>query len=75
MQNGKKLKGWVKESSEIKVDRENLKKEIDNMKTTIKTLQIEVDRILKALDMKSHGDEFRERMNKAEKRSTNDIVL
>jgi hypothetical protein len=68
MQNGKKLKGWEKETSDIKINWEIMSKEIDNMKTTLKTLQIEVDRILKKLEMKSSGDEFRERMVKAEKR-------
>ncbi|MFX0083223.1 MAG: hypothetical protein ACFE94_15875 [Candidatus Hodarchaeota archaeon] len=75
MQNGKKLKGWVKETSEIRVDRENLKKEIDILNTAVKKLQIEVDRILKALNMKSYGEEFRERMEKAEKRQSNEIIL
>jgi hypothetical protein len=75
MQNGKKLKGWAKETSEIKVDGENLRKEIDSIKMAIKTLKLEVERILKALDMKSYGDEFRERMDKAEKRYSHDVVL
>ncbi|MFX1529871.1 MAG: hypothetical protein ACFFBC_02035 [Promethearchaeota archaeon] len=75
MQDGKKLKGWEKETSDIKIDRENLKKEIDNINVTIKKLQIEVERILKALNMKSYGDELRERMDKAEHRHSNEIVL
>ncbi len=75
MQDGKKLKGWEKETSEIKVDGTLIKKEIDTMKTTIKTLQLEVERILKALNMKSYMEEFRERMDKAEKRYTHDVIL
>lgn len=65
MQNVKKLKGWEKETSDIKLNWESLKKELDEMKTTIKTMQIEVNRILKALGMKSYGDELRERMENA----------
>jgi len=75
MQNSKKLKEKVKETSDIRVDWENMKKEIDSMKTAIKMLQTEVDRILKALEMKSYGEEFRERMDKAGKRNINEIVL
>jgi len=68
MQNGKKLKGWEKETLGIKVNWEIMKKEIDSMKTDLKTLQIEVDRILKKLEMKSSGEEFRQRMAKSEKK-------
>ena len=70
MQNGKKLKGWAKESSDIRVDGQNIRKEIDSLKTVIKILQIEVEKILKKLDMKSHGEEFRDKMVKTENRST-----
>ena len=65
MQNVKKLKGWEKETSDIKMNWEDLKKELDGMKTALKTMQIEVNRILKALGMKSYGDELRERMENA----------
>jgi hypothetical protein len=75
MQDSKKLKGWAKETSEIKLDGANIKNEIESMKTTIKTLQLEVERILKALDMKSYMEEFRERMDKVEKRYSHDVTL
>lgn len=68
MQGSKKLKGWEKESVDIKVDGQNIRKEVDTIKTTLKMLQNEVDRILKALGMKTHGEELRERMELAEKR-------
>lgn len=70
MQDGKKLKGWAKETSDIRVDGQNLRKEIDSLKTSLQTLQIEVDRILKKLDMKTYNEELRERMSKAENRYT-----
>ncbi|MHA1916453.1 MAG: hypothetical protein ACW986_14125 [Promethearchaeota archaeon] len=68
MQEGKKVKGWVKETSDIRLFGESMKKEIDRMNGMLKTLQNEVDRILKALDMKSYSEELRERMFKAEKK-------
>ncbi len=68
MHNGKKLKGWEKETSDIKVDGQNIRKEIESIKTILKTLQIEVERILKKLDMKSSGEEMRDRMFKSENR-------
>ncbi|MHA1883960.1 MAG: hypothetical protein ACW96S_02815 [Promethearchaeota archaeon] len=71
MQNSKKVKGWVKETSDIRVFGEDMKKEIDKMNSVLKSLQIEVDRILKALDMKSYSEELREKMIKVEKRHTN----
>ena len=71
MQHSKKSKERVKETSDIRVDWENMKKKIDSMNTTLKMLQIEVDRILKALEMKSYGEEIREGMDKGEKKYTN----
>jgi len=71
MQNNKKVKGWVKETSDIRVSGETMKKEIDRINTMLKTLQIEVDRILKALEMKSYSEELRERMVATEKRYSN----
>ncbi|MFX1456388.1 MAG: hypothetical protein ACFFDB_13520 [Promethearchaeota archaeon] len=70
MQEGRKLKGWAKESSDIRADGQNIRKEIEILKTNFQTLQIEVDRILKKLDMKSYNEELRERMTKAEHRTT-----
>lgn len=69
MQNGKKLKGWAKETSDIKIDGQNIRKELEDIKTNIKTLQIEIERILKTLAMKSYGEELRERMEHVEKRT------
>lgn len=71
MQTNKKVKGWVKETSDIRVSGEGMKKEIDRINTVLKTLQIEVDRILKALEMKSYSEELRERMVATEKRYSN----
>ena len=68
MQTSKKLKGWEKESIDIKVDGQNIRKEIDTIKTNLKMLQNEVERILKALGMKTYGEELRERMEIVEKR-------
>jgi hypothetical protein len=71
MQQSKKLKEKVKEASDIKEEWESMKKEIDSMKTALTTVKIEVDKILKALGLKSYGEEFRERMEKAEKKNAN----
>lgn len=71
MQNSKKVKGWVKKNSDIRITGEDMKKEIDKMNSVLKSLQIEVDRILKVLDMKSYSEELREKMIRVEKTHTN----
>ncbi|MFX1490233.1 MAG: hypothetical protein ACFFBI_13865 [Promethearchaeota archaeon] len=70
MQSCKKVKDSVKEIPDIIVDWQNMRKELDNMNTTNKTLQIEVNRILKWLEMKSYTEEFREHMDRIQKRDT-----
>jgi len=69
MQDRQKLKGWAKESLDIKADGQNIRKEIETIKTRLQMLTHEVDRILKALSMKPYGEELRERMEIAEKRT------
>jgi hypothetical protein len=69
MQEGKKLKGWAKESSDIKADGQSIRKELDVIKTNIKMLQNEVERILKKLGLKSSVEELRERMEVVENRT------
>ncbi|MFW9865230.1 MAG: hypothetical protein ACFFEN_03955 [Candidatus Thorarchaeota archaeon] len=68
MQSSKKVKDSVKEIPDIIVNWQSTRKEIDSMNTTIKTLQIAVNRILKLLKMKSYTEEFRERMDRIQKR-------
>ncbi|MHA2401050.1 MAG: hypothetical protein ACXADU_19455 [Promethearchaeota archaeon] len=68
MQEGKKIKGWAKETSDIRIVGEGMKKELERMDGVIKTLQIEIGRILKELDMKSYAEEMRERMFKADQK-------
>jgi hypothetical protein len=70
MQSSKRVKDSVKEIPDIIVIWQNMRKEIDSMNSTIKTLQIEVNRILKLLEMKSYTEEFRERMDRIQERDT-----
>jgi hypothetical protein len=69
MQDNKKLKGWAKESSDIRADGQYIRNEIETIKTNLRMLQNEVDRILKSMGMKSYGEELRERMELIEKRT------
>ncbi|MFX1425053.1 MAG: hypothetical protein ACFFBE_01270 [Promethearchaeota archaeon] len=69
MQQYKKPEEMVRENLELRTELENLRKEVETMKSSLKTTQVEIDRILKTLTMKPYGEEFRERMENIERRT------
>jgi hypothetical protein len=60
MQQNRKPKEKVGENLELKGEMENMRTEIAFVSTSLKMMQIEGNRILETLAMKSYGEEFRE---------------